>query len=107
MRRTSSIVSWVSAALMPAVGSSRHNSCGSVASAMPISRLRCSPCERLAARSSALAEQADGLQHGLRLADDVVEVAMVLQHAPAVPPRLRGNAHILERGGVGRMLVIW
>src|SRR5262249_55566568 len=41
-------------ALMPAVGSSRHSSCGSVARAMAISRLRCSPCERLAATSSAL-----------------------------------------------------
>src|SRR5260221_118191 len=49
MRRTSSMVSWVSAALMPAVGSSRQTSSGSVASAMPISRFRCSPCERLAA----------------------------------------------------------
>ncbi len=57
MRRTSSMVSCVSAALMPAVGSSRHSSCGSVASAMPISRLRCSPCERLAASSSSLSSR--------------------------------------------------
>jgi len=44
----------VSAALMPAVGSFKHKSSGSVASAMPISRLRCSPCDRLEASSSAL-----------------------------------------------------
>ena len=54
MRRISSTVWWVSATLMPAVGSSRHSSLGSVASAMPISRLRCSPWERLAASSSSL-----------------------------------------------------
>ena len=48
-----------------------------------------------------LVEQAHGLQHGFGLADDVVIVAVVLEHAPAVPPRLRGDAHVLERGGIG------
>jgi hypothetical protein len=54
MRRMSSTVACVSVTLIPAVGSSRQSSLGSVASAMPISRLRCSPCERLAASSAAL-----------------------------------------------------
>ena len=40
MRRTSSTVERVSLTLMPAVGSSRQTNWGSVASAMPISRLR-------------------------------------------------------------------
>src|SRR5439155_1098457 len=52
MRRTSSTVARVSLTLMPAVGSSRQRSWGSVASAMPISRFRCAPWERLAANSS-------------------------------------------------------
>src|SRR5260370_1091857 len=50
MRRTSSTVAWVSVTLMPAVASCRHRSWGAVASAMAISRLRCSPWWRLAAR---------------------------------------------------------
>src|SRR2546425_1137507 len=54
MRRIRSTVAWVSATLIPAVGSSRQSSFGSVASAIPISRLRCSPCERFDASSSSL-----------------------------------------------------
>ena len=54
IRRIRSTVACVSPTLMPAVGSSRHRSVGSVARATPISRLRCSPCERFAASSSSL-----------------------------------------------------
>src|SRR5215510_6720721 len=54
MRRIRSTVACVSVTLIPAVGSSRHKRFGSVASAIPISRLRCSPCERFDASSSSL-----------------------------------------------------
>ena len=36
------------------------------------------------------------------LLDDVAVRAMVVQQAPAVPARLGGDAHVLERGGVGQ-----
>ena len=49
-----------------------------------------------------LAAQADRLQHGFGLLDDVAIGAVVAQHAPAVPARLRGDADVLERGGVGQ-----
>ena len=48
-----------------------------------------------------LGVQADRLQHGLRLVDDVVEVGVVGQHAPGVAARLGGDAHVLERRGIG------
>ena len=102
MRRTSCMVSCVSAALMPAVGSSRQSNDGSVASAMPISRLRCSPCDRLAASSSALLEQADRVERGFRLLVDVGESVVVRDHVPGVPARLRGDAHVLQHRGIGQ-----
>ena len=49
-----------------------------------------------------LVEQTHRLQHGLGLVDEIAVVAVVLEHAPAVPPRLGGNAHVLKRGGVGQ-----
>ena len=70
----------------------------SVASAMPISRLRCSPCEswRRARRPWAAARPR---RAPLGLLDDVGK-AMVAQHVPAVPARLRGNAHVFQRARV-------
>ena len=47
-----------------------------------------------------LAGKADRGQHRFRLVDDVAEVAVVAQHVPAVPARLRGDAHVFQRGGV-------
>ena len=37
-----------------------------------------------------------------RLVDDVAVGAVVAQHAPAVPARLGGDAHVLQHGGVGQ-----
>ena len=79
-----------------------------MASAMPISRLRCSPCERLAASSSALPQQADRLQHRLRLVDDVAEVACggvnMLQPCRRDCAAMRTFSSVVA---FGRMLVIW
>ena len=102
MRRISSTVAWVSVTLMPAVGSSRQRSFGSVASAMPISRLRCSPWERLAASSSSLSPSPTDVQHGAGAVEHVGERAVVAQEAPGVAARLGGDAHVLEHGGAGQ-----
>src|SRR5262245_26532816 len=84
MRRTSAMVSWVSAALMPAVGSSRQSSSGSVASAMPI-EVALLAVGQVGGELVRLGAQTDGLKHGLRLVDDVAIRAVVPEHAPAVP----------------------
>ena len=102
MRRISSTVWCVSATLMPAVGSSRQRSLGSVASAMPISRLRCSPWERLAASSSSLSPRPTDVEHRVGALDHVGERAMVAQQAPGVAARLGGDAHVLQHGGAGQ-----
>ena len=75
---------------------------GSVASAMPISRLRCSPCDRLAASSSALPRRPTASSAAFGLLDDVAVGAVMGEHAPAMPARLRGDADVLEGGGVGQ-----
>ena len=47
-----------------------------------------------------LVAQTDGIEHRLRLVDDVGEGIVMPQHAPAVPARLRGDADVFERGGI-------
>src|SRR6266446_6538955 len=107
IERTSAIVSWVSAALMPAVGSSRQSSRGSVAKAMPTSRLRCSPWERLAASSYALSERP--------IAASTASAFSMMSRYPRwwakrLHPCRRDWAAIRTFSSVvalGRMLVIW
>ena len=48
-----------------------------------------------------LAQETYRRQHRLGLLDDVAIGAVVGQQAPAVPARLRGDADVFERGGVG------
>src|SRR5262245_56418702 len=107
MRRTSSIVPWVSAALMPAVGSSRHSSCGSVASAMPISRLRCSPCERLAASSSALSRRPTESSTALALSMMSVKASWWVSMLHACRRDCAAIRTFSSVVALGRMLVIW
>ena len=49
-----------------------------------------------------LAAQADRLQHRFGALDEVAIRAVVRQQAPAVPPRLGGDADVLKRGGIGQ-----
>src|SRR5262249_50192829 len=49
-----------------------------------------------------LRPEADSLEHRFGLFDDVEISAVVPQHAPAMPARLRGDADVLERRGVGQ-----
>ena len=39
-----------------------------------------------------------------RLAIDVGEPAVMREHVPRMPPRLRGDAHVLECGNVGQYI---
>src|SRR5262245_22077033 len=45
----------------------------------------------------ALVVKADRFKYGLRFLDDVVVGAVMLEHAPAMPARLRSNAHVFQR----------
>ena len=49
-----------------------------------------------------LAEQADRVERALGLLVDVGEGAVMREHVPAVPARLRGDAHVFQRRGVGQ-----
>src|SRR5262249_41373356 len=44
----------------------------------------------------------DRVQHRFGLVEYIAEIAVVLEHAPAVPARLGGDAHVLQRGGIGQ-----
>ena len=107
MRRTSCMVSWVSAALMPAVGSSRHSSLrlgGERDADLEVALLA---VREIGGELVGLAEQPDRLQHRLRLVDDVAEVAWwvnMLQPCRRDWAAMRTFSSVVA---LGRMLVIW
>ena len=108
MRRTSAMVSWVSAALMPAVGSSRHKQ-------LRLGRKRDADLEiaLLAVRQVGgelvgLGGKADRGKHGFGLVDDVAEVrcsaVSMLQACRRDCAAMRTFSSTVA---LGRMLVIW
>ena len=102
MRRTSCMVSWVSAALMPAVGSSRHSKRRLGGERDADFEIALLAMRQIGGEFVRLAEQADGVERRFRLLVDVGEGAVVRDHVPGVAARLRGDAHVFQRRGVGQ-----
>jgi hypothetical protein len=79
------------------VGSSRHRSCGSVASGYADFEIALLAMRQIGGQLPRLAAEADCLEGRLGLADDVAIGAIMGEEAPAVAARLSGDADVFER----------
>ena len=57
---------------------------------------------QIAGKLGGLAQEADGIERRLGLAVDIGKGAVMRDHVPAVPARLRGDAHVFQRRGIGQ-----
>ena len=99
MRRISSTVACVSVTLMPAVGSSRHRTFGSVAERDADLEIALLAVREIGGQLVLLVEQAHRGEHRARPVEHVGVGVVVAQQAPRVTARLRGDADVLEHGG--------